>query len=501
MTSLGQQFRTILRRTLQLWKGWIGPVVVIMSLLLWWNLQPSMPGIIRVATANQRGQYHGFATLWSPHLREQCDREVLLLPTLGSKENAQLLRDHEVDLAILQIGSVNMSDFVIIAPLFPDVVHIVVRKESNIDSIDDLKGKAVTLGAIGSGMRESAITLLKHYNIEVESLTQTDAYFFALDDDPTLDAAIVTTGFVNSDLRTLLRDHRFKLLPIEETDAINRHQHYFTSMIIPTGLYSLETPPVPVQPIQTVATTAVLAARKNVSRSLVKAVAASLYQDFIQTTRVSGEPLAPSVMTAQQAREWSDFQLHDVTHSYLFPYQGIGAMARVVEGLAAMKEVIFALGAGIYFLWLWRKRQRRRLERRAVESQLRRLESLLDETIRIEESQIGDVDKSLLLASLDEVTRVKLKALNELTHEELRGDQMFFIFLQQCSNLTRKIQLKISMHSSNGMNPLSAPPNAPDIADAPTTTTRKTSKKAKKKKATRTSTKKKVLKKRSSRKG
>jgi hypothetical protein len=35
--------------------------------------------------------------------------------------------------------------------------------------------------------------------------------------------------------------------------------------------------------------------------------------------------------------------------------------------------------------------------------------------------------------------------LDELTNEDLRADRMFTIFLTQCSNLSRKLQLKISL--------------------------------------------------------
>jgi len=44
---------------------------------------------------------------------------------------------------------------------------------------------------------------------------------------------------------------------------------------------------------------------------------------------------------------------------------------------------------------------------------------------------------------LDHVTEIKLQALTKLTHEELRSDQAFSIFLLQCANLINKIQLKI----------------------------------------------------------
>ena len=40
-------------------------------------------------------------------------------------------------------------------------------------------------------------------------------------------------------------------------------------------------------------------------------------------------------------------------------------------------------------------------------------------------------------------SRVALKALDELTHEDLLGDRLFLIFPTQCSNLIRKIQSKI----------------------------------------------------------
>ena len=72
--------------------------------------------------------------------------------------------------------------------------------------------------------------------------------------------------------------------------------------------------------------------------------------------------------------------------------------------------------------------------------------ALLDETIRIETEQMNTEDPKQLRGYLDEVTRIKLGALDELTDEDLRGDQMFTIFLTQYSNLS-KLQLKINLPS------------------------------------------------------
>ncbi len=53
------------------------------------------------------------------------------------------------------------------------------------------------------------------------------------------------------------------------------------------------------------------------------------------------------------------------------------------------------------------------------------------------------VDVDELQGFLDQVTEIKLEALTQLTHEELRSDQAFSIFILQCGNLISKIQMKI----------------------------------------------------------
>jgi hypothetical protein len=78
-----------------------------------------------------------------------------------------------------------------------------------------------------------------------------------------------------------------------------------------------------------------------------------------------------------------------------------------------------------------------------VRMQKERLDVLMERTLDIERRQMDATGPQQLQELLDEVTRTKLHALNELTHEDLRADQSFSIFLTQCANLISKIQLKI----------------------------------------------------------
>ena len=59
-------------------------------------------------------------------------------------------------------------------------------------------------------------------------------------------------------------------------------------------------------------------------------------------------------------------------------------------------------------------------------------------------------DPARLESFLDEITLIKLKALEDLSHESLRGDPRFLIFLTQCANLIRKIQTKLLQQRSTG---------------------------------------------------
>jgi len=82
-----------------------------------------------------------------------------------------------------------------------------------------------------------------------------------------------------------------------------------------------------------------------------------------------------------------------------------------------------------------------------LEAQRDRLDKLLAETACVERAQMDVEDVEQLNTYLDDVTLIKLRALEELQHESLRGDRLFLIFLTQCANVIRKIQSKIDIYS------------------------------------------------------
>jgi hypothetical protein len=74
-----------------------------------------------------------------------------------------------------------------------------------------------------------------------------------------------------------------------------------------------------------------------------------------------------------------------------------------------------------------------------------KLDVFLQETIELDRKQMQSESLGELRNIIDQITEVKIKALEELTNEQLRSDQMFSIFLMQCHNIIGKIQNKIRL--------------------------------------------------------
>jgi len=438
--------------SLRKWITWSMVGILLLSVVYWFATRGRIPSEVRIATGRPGGEYFAFGTLLGSILeRRNDDVKTSVVDTEGSRNNVEGLMAHAVELAVLQGGSVDWSGYdesdkpVMIAPLFPDVMHVVVRNNRGITKISDLAGRRIIIGSPKSGMRASAEILLKQYGLTGEFEEADSMYFDALKSDDSIDGAIITSGVQNGDLRDILNTGKFSLLPVTDASAMEITNPYFQEFVIPKGLYR-EQPPVPAEPVKTIATTAFLVAHEDADNLLVAEILASIYEEGLRLK-------IPALYSRKEAQKWLFLPMHPVSRSYFDPQDEIGQMAAVMESLAATKELLFALAAGIYLLWERWRRLKKKEELDELRVQRDRLDELLTRTVGIESQQIGEMNAEVLRRMLDDVTRIKLQALVELSHEALRGDRSFLIFLTQCSNLISKIQAKIATNQAGRLRP------------------------------------------------
>ncbi|WP_169977084.1 TAXI family TRAP transporter solute-binding subunit [Tautonia rosea] len=410
--------------------------VLIGSAITWLVTREWLPRTFRISSGQVEGRYHEFARRLGPAIEARLGRPSEVLPSEGSLASRELLladdSDRRADLAILQGGSVPLRGLTMIAPLFPDVVHVVARADRGIETIEDLRGRCVSVGEPGSGMQVSAQHLLDHYAIELDARSVS---FDSLAFDDELDAAIVTTNSSNRALRRLLAGGQYVLVPVIDADAIALIHYHYHAITIPRGLFC-ESPRIPAEPVPTVATTAFLATRADAPARLVEETLEALYSEI-------GPWDFPDLIPRSRALDWHPAPMHPAARSFFDPFDHLGWTATVLESLSALKELLFAMAAGAYLLWDRWRRVREREKQEEVRVQKERLDLFLEQTAAIEREQMDTDDPRRLRELLDRVVRIKLHALSQFTHETLRGDGTFALFLLQCNNLTNVIQLKI----------------------------------------------------------
>lgn len=130
-----------------------------------------------------------------------------------------------------------------IAVLYPNYVQIVTSKKSGIKTMDDLKGRRVSVGDLNSGAELNSRTLLNGHGMTYDDL-KVDflAYTEAVDalKGGRLDAAILTSGLPNAAILELEQGFDLQLVEIRKpmVDQITQDQDYFISGEIPAGTYN-----------------------------------------------------------------------------------------------------------------------------------------------------------------------------------------------------------------------------------------------------------------------
>jgi uncharacterized protein len=217
-------------------------------------------GEITIGTGPTNGVFNqvggGYADVINRHM---TGYEAVAVPTNGSAENLDRLERGDIDVA-LTFGDV-AADAVngtgpftgrplairALARVFNSYTHLVVRNDAHISTVEDLKGKRVGTGPVGSGSEAVAMRILAAAKLDPDkdvrrspaSLAQMAASMQA----GTLDAMFYSAGLPTVGVTALLQQMPGKLtvLPVEPILAeLNRmYPHVYAAAVIPKATYGL----------------------------------------------------------------------------------------------------------------------------------------------------------------------------------------------------------------------------------------------------------------------
>lgn len=166
-----------------------------------------------------------------------------------------------------------------IASLYPNFCQVITVEGTGIESIEDLAGKRVGVGAPGSGTEVDARNILAAHGITYDDVEE-DYLSYAESVEQmkngTVDAAFLTSGLPNSTIMDLATTHDVVIVPIrpEMVEKLAEEVPFYSSEIIPAGTYDNE------EDVYTAAVKSILITNSEVSEQVAYDITKTLFENL-----------------------------------------------------------------------------------------------------------------------------------------------------------------------------------------------------------------------------
>lgn len=139
-------------------------------------------------------------------------------------------------------GSAPAADLRVVAPLYPNLVHVLVAGGSGISNVAEFAGKRVSVGSAGSGTEQTARQILTAHGLSYDDVSVQYLSFSesaAALRDGALDAAILSVGFPAAAVLEATTAGGVEVIALEGPgrDALLEAFPYYVEGVIPSGAY------------------------------------------------------------------------------------------------------------------------------------------------------------------------------------------------------------------------------------------------------------------------
>ena len=420
-------------------------LALIAGAFIWYLLRAPDPTVLLFATGSKDGFYHRLAKQMKIVIEtNHPDLRIELKPSAGSNENIKAIDNGKVQLALVQNDAFGGKNVRSLAPLYPEVLHLISRTNANIRTLRDLSGKRVGIGAPGSGTANITSKLLAFSNVSFDD-NQTLASSFSVTMKQLkagkIDAAFFLTGLGTPAIRNAMTNSTFTLsgIQIREdsaeaetiakrfTDGIRVHYPHIAPHVIPQMAYQGH----PVTPVPSLSVQAVLVCKKDVTEDIINRITRTL---FTQRAVLSQKEPAFSSLDESKARTGLQFPLHEGAENF-YQRKEAGFFAENVEIMGFILTLGLLAWSGADWIRNWYlQRQKNRIDTyyEAVDDVIRRLHDGTD---------LEEIDELEL-----ELLKIRQRASDELVHEKLAADESFIIYqnmLNGCHGMLVRMRAKI----------------------------------------------------------
>jgi uncharacterized protein len=279
---------------------WFCVAVVLAMVFAMGPVQAAERRFLSIASGWVTGAYYPFAgavsrVAWK-HLKAQ-NIKVTAESSGASVANAKLISKDDTDFALLQndiayyayngkmMFKKPIDNMLGCMTLYPETIQIVARKDANINSVADLKGKRVSIGPLGSGTAENAKQILGAWGMSVDDIKSQQLKASQAADymkDGRVDAYFNTTAVGAAHIIDTCILVPSVIVPISgpKADALMKKYTFYAKDTLPTGVYKGVD-----KPVETIAVMAMMVARASLEKDVVYSVLKAIYSDLDQVKK------------------------------------------------------------------------------------------------------------------------------------------------------------------------------------------------------------------------
>jgi TRAP-type uncharacterized transport system substrate-binding protein len=470
------------------WK-WLAPAAGLaalgLALFFYFHTPSDKSYHLRMTAGNALGMRHRLAEDLQGELAR---RNVTfdLMPCRGSEDALDRVNSRELDVALVQgaLSPARRPNVRQVATLHVEPMHLLVKKElyqGTSAGLSALQGKTVDLEEVGSGTHSLAVAILAFAGLRSRDEDPAGGYVSVslgrkqLFEEPSTDrlpdAVFLISSLPSPTATFLVSRHGYRLVPLPFAEAFalsslaepsedttpgavppNVVRGRIQVVTVPAFTYGVE-PPVPAQPLPTLGTRLLLVAHKDVpAQAAYRLVEGTYAAEFGQVVR---PPLDAKLMELPPEFPWHDGALlYQRRNAPLLSGQ---AMDSTRNGFA----IFAAAASGLFVLWQWSKERRRLSRSRGFNTYIARVTRIEERVLEAERGRPPSLVE--LLALREELSRLKMHALDECARHELAGKELMPGFLAQVHDVRDSLTRLILRQEvgAEGCPPLAGRPQAP----------------------------------------
>ena len=229
---------------------------------------------LNMATGGTGGTYYPLGGAMAVVINNNTAIEMTSMSSGASADNIRQIGRGDADVAIVQndvmsyafngtgtwVDSETINNMGTLMSLYPETVQIIVLANSDIHSVEDLRGKRVSIGDVGSGVEANATQVLAAYGLTRDDIRVENLAFNPSADlmrDMNLDAFFVTAATPNTAVMELSTSRELRLLNLSDgaMTQLQRDYPFYVRVTVTSDDYSFLS-----EPVQTLAVQATLIA-------------------------------------------------------------------------------------------------------------------------------------------------------------------------------------------------------------------------------------------------